>query len=122
MSTNKIIYYVSTAILTGVMLFSAQMYFFKYEAVAGFFTTMGFPTWIVYPLAIFKLLGLVAIWTRISPVLKDLAYAGFFYNTLLAFFAHYMHNGGGFTFAIVAFFAVVVSYAMQRKIWDLGEG
>jgi len=121
MSTNKIIYYIATAVLTLVMLFSAYNYFFNYEMITGFFTAMGFPTWIVYPLAVFKLLGLVAIWTRISPVLKDLAYAGFFYNTLLAFFAHYMHNGGGFTFAIVAFIAVMVSYAMQRKIWDLGQ-
>ena len=38
------------------------MYFFNHEEVAGMFTDFGYPTYIIYPYAIAKLLGLIAIW------------------------------------------------------------
>ncbi len=60
MKTTKIIYYISTGLLTLLMLFSAGMYFFNHAEVAGMFTNFGYPTYIIYPYAIAKLLGLVA--------------------------------------------------------------
>ena len=35
----------------------------QYDLIKGFFETLGFPTWLVYPLAIAKILGVIAILT-----------------------------------------------------------
>lgn len=113
---SKILYWVSTGILTFIMLFSVYNYFFNYEAIAGFYEAMGYPTYLIYPLAIAKLLGLAAIWGNFSKWIKEWAYAGFFFNTTLAFFAHYMVSDGEHLFAVIAFIAVLTSYFTGKTI------
>ncbi|MFK7908262.1 MAG: DoxX family protein, partial [Chitinophagales bacterium] len=99
---DKIIFWVSTGLLTALMLMSAGMYFFQYEMVSETFTKLGFPTYIIYPLAVAKILGLIAIWSRKSQMLKEWAYAGFFFDFLLAASAH-INVGDGESFpAIIA--------------------
>lgn len=116
MKTNKIIYYVATGLLTALMLFSAGMYFFNHEAVATMFTNFGYPTYIIYPLAIAKILGLVAIWFLKSKTLKEWAYAGFFFDIVLAFFAHYMISDGEQGASVVGLVLVIVSYIFSKKV------
>jgi len=67
-------------------------------------------------LAIAKILGIVAILTKMSNFLKHLAYAGFFFNFLLAFFAHIMIGDGDFPGALIAMLFLVVSYIYDRRI------
>ena len=62
MKRDKIIFYVATGLLTLLMLFSVSMYFFKHDEVSVMFTSFGYPTYIIYPYAIAKLFGLVALW------------------------------------------------------------
>ncbi|MEP3836504.1 MAG: DoxX family protein [Algibacter sp.] len=114
MNKNKIIYYIATVVLSIVVLFSANMYFFKHEMIKGAFTGLGYPTYLIYPYAILKLLGLVAIWTPGFKVLKEWAYAGFFYAFTLAFFAHTMVEDGGQGTALVALIALAMSYIFNR--------
>ena len=73
MKASQILYWLSTGLLTMLMLFSVFNYFFNHEMIAGFFISLGFPTWMIYPLATLKLLGLVAIWTKYSAFLKEWA-------------------------------------------------
>jgi hypothetical protein len=49
---------------------------------------LGFPAYMVYPLAIAKLAGLAVILLGGSRTLTDLAFAGFLYDLLLALSAH----------------------------------
>ncbi len=112
----KIIFYIATAILTAIMLYSAQMYIRNPEAVAGYFQNLNYPTYLVYPLAIAKLLGLIAIWSNFSKPIKEWAYAGFFFNLLLAFTAHIVAKDGGELFSIIAFFALITSYFFDKKV------
>lgn len=116
MKANKIVYYISTGLLSLLMLFSAGMYFFNYEEVATMFTNFGFPTYIIYPLAVAKILGLITIWFVTNKSLKEWAYAGFFFNFVLAFFAHYMISDGEHAGALVAIILVLVSYYFSKKI------
>lgn len=116
MKRDKIIYYVSTGLLTALMLFSISMYFIKHEDVAAMFTGFGYPTYIIYPYAIAKLLGLIAIWIPISKVIKEWAYAGFFFAFILAFFAHYMIGDGEQMGALLAFVLLMVSYIFNKRI------
>jgi hypothetical protein len=96
MKRDRIIYYVATALLSALMLMSSGMYFFNHEMVAETFTNLGYPTYVIYPLAIAKILGLVAIWTRMSNMLKEWAYAGFFFDFVLALSAHLVVADGDF--------------------------
>ena len=116
MKTNKIIYYISTALLTLLMLFSAGMYFFNHAEVAKMFTNFGYPTYIIYPYAIAKLLGLVALWFVANKTIKEWAYAGFFFAFILAFFAHIMISDGEQMGAILAMVFLITSYITSKKI------
>lgn len=116
MNINKIIFWLSTGMLTAIMCFSVYNYFFNYEAIKGFFEHFSYPTYLVYPLAIAKILGLVAIWGNFSKWLKEWAYAGFFFNTTLAFFAHQLTDGGGILFSSIAFICVFVSYFTGKQV------
>ena len=116
MKTTKIIYYISTGLLTLLMLFSAGMYFFNHTEVATMFTNFGYPTYIIYPYAIAKLLGLVALWFISNKALKEWAYAGFFFAFILAFFAHVMIGDGEQMGAVVAMVLLIASYVTHKKI------
>ncbi|MEL6142032.1 MAG: DoxX family protein, partial [Bacteroidota bacterium] len=78
---------------------------------------LSFPTWLVIPLGIAKLLGLVAIWTKRSSWLKEWAYAGFFFDFLLALTAHLAAKDGGFGAAAMALLFLGVSYYFDGKLF-----
>jgi hypothetical protein len=69
---------------------SAYMYLVQPESVAvqDMYDIMGFPAWMIVPLGIAKLLGVIAIVTRLSSTLKEYAYAGFLFDFLMAIGAH----------------------------------
>lgn len=113
---TKVLYWASTIVLTLIMLFSVYNYFFNHEAIVGFFEHFGYPTYLVYPLAIAKILGLIAIWGNFSKWLKEWAYAGFCFNTLMAFFAHYITDGTGVLFSGIAFTCVLLSYLTEKQL------
>ena len=114
--TTKIIYLIATGLLTVLMLLSAGMYFINHQMVAETFTRLGFPTYIIYPLAVAKILGLVAIWTKKSNILKEWAYAGFFFDFLLAFSAHINAGDGESVPAIIAMVLLLVSYNLEKRL------
>jgi len=116
MKTQKIIYYVATGLLSLLMLFSVGMYIFKNADINAAFTSFGYPTYIIYPLAIAKILGVIAIWQNKSQILKEWAYAGFFFDLILAFFAHYMISDGEQGASIVGMIFLIVSYYFGKKI------
>ena len=115
---NKIIYWIATGLLTALMLMSASMYFMKYDMVSTTFKSLGFPTFVIYPLAIAKVLGLVAILSRKSKLLKEWAYAGFFFDFVLAFSAHIVANDGQFGMALIAIVLLLVSRIYDDKVFS----
>ncbi|TGV01315.1 DoxX family protein [Flavivirga rizhaonensis] len=118
MKTNKIIYWIATGVMTLIFTFSSSMYLLKYDMVSGFYNNLGFPTWIIYPLAILKILGLLAVWTRKNKLLKEWAYAGFFYDAVLAFFAHYMISDGEWPLSVIAIIAIIISRVYEGKVFS----
>ncbi|MFT5764818.1 MAG: hypothetical protein ACI8X3_002250 [Saprospiraceae bacterium] len=76
---------------------------------------LGFPSWIIYPSAILKVLGLLTIWSRISDFLKEWAYAGLFFDAVLALTAHYMAGDGFTMYASVVLVAIIVSRVLDRR-------
>jgi hypothetical protein len=112
----KITNYISTGLFTALMLFSAANYVFNHETMVVAFSNLGFPSWIIYPVAVAKLVGLAALWFSKSDTLKEWAYAGFFFNILLAFGAHISIADGEFPGALMAFALSAVSYYSWKKL------
>lgn len=81
------------------------------------FQSLGYPTYLVYPLAAVKVLGLIAIWTRFSTSLVYFAYAGFLFDFLLAFFAHLAISDGEQGGAVVAVVLWLVSFTFYKKLY-----
>ena len=118
MLTKKVIYWLSTAVLCGIMLYSAQMYFRNTEMVKGFFESFNYPTYFVIPLAVLKVLGVIMILWRKSQWLTEWAYAGFFFDLALAYMAHYHSNDGQEMFALIALIVIFPSYFLGKYIRD----
>lgn len=110
MKTKSVIYWIATGLICLLMLASAGMYIFNHAEVVKIFASLGYPTYIVYPLAIAKILGVIAILTRYSKTLKEWAYAGFFFDFVLAFLAHLFAGDGGYILPIVAILLLLTSY------------
>jgi len=116
MDITKAVYWISTLIMCAIFAFSAGMYFTNYEMVQGFFRQLNYPTYLVYPLAIAKVLGIIAILSRQSKVLKEWAYAGFFFDAILATAAH-SANGDPLGLSVIAVVVVVVSRIFDEKMF-----
>ncbi|MFY0601468.1 MAG: DoxX family protein [Cyclobacteriaceae bacterium] len=117
MKKIKIAYYIFTGLLTALMLFSViGFYFLNTDEVREVFSNLGFPAYIVIPLGIAKLLGVVAIWTGLSHTLKSWAYAGFFFDFVLAASAHIAIGDGGAGAALVALVLLMGSFFTDLKI------
>lgn len=109
------IYRIVTILFSANMLLGAGMYFFNHELAASMFQSLGFPVYIIYPLGIAKILGLVAIWSNKSKTLKEWAYAGFVFELMLATSAHINAQDGEFGGAVVALLLASLSYITYRK-------
>lgn len=114
---NRIIYYTVTGLFSAHMLMTVVFYVFKYDMVSEMFASLGFPAGLIYPLAIAKLLGLIAIWTNKSRLLKELAYAGFAIDFLMASGSHAMAGDGGAIAPLVALAMAIVSFIYHRKLF-----
>lgn len=119
MKLLRIIYWIATILLSLMMLFAAYTDIFNHAYALEIFKRLGFPAYIIFPLAVAKVLGVVAILTKKSRTLKEWAYAGFFFNFILAASAH-LNAGDGAEGAAPAFGALLllcISYFTDRKIY-----
>ncbi len=113
---DLIIYSVATGLFSLIILMGATMYFVQYEMVHEMFISLRVPTQIIYPLAIAKLLGIIAIWLIKNALLKKLAYLGFAIDLVLAIIAHLNAGDGGAFWPAVPLVLLAISYWFYRKI------
>jgi len=118
MIRDRIIYWIATGLLSLMMSFSAGMYILNYSEVAQVFESLGYPSYLVYPLAVAKILGILAILTNKSHLLKEWAYAGFFFDFILVLLAHLQANDGEFGPSVVALLLLAVSYFFDKKVFE----
>lgn len=89
MKKNDIIYWVTTGLISAMMLFSAYNYFTSADMKAAF-THLGFPDYFRTELGVAKILGVLALLIPGVPSqLKTLAYGGFALVFISASVAHY---------------------------------
>lgn len=110
----RITHWIFTGLFSLLMLFSASMYFFNYEEIVVAFEHLHFPSWIIYPLAVLKLLGVLTLLLKFKEWIVEFAYAGFYFNILLAFGAHVGVSDGEQEGALVAFILLTGSFVTYR--------
>jgi len=118
MKTNKIIYWVSTGLLSAMLLMSAGIYVFDNEMIQDMFTAFGYPVYIIYPLAVAKISAVIVLLTQKQSKIKEWAYSALFFEFILAFFAHFMIGDGEQMGAVMAMTLLVVSYIFGRKSFN----
>ena len=121
MKTNKIIFWIATGLVSALSLLSAGMYLFNYEGVSQIFLSLGFPTFIIYPLAIAKILGVFTILLRKNKTLVEWAYAGFVFDFSLAIGAHLSVGDNEHIPAVVALILISISYIFSKKLNQNGK-
>ncbi|APD06845.1 hypothetical protein UJ101_01326 [Flavobacteriaceae bacterium UJ101] len=117
--TLKTIYWVSTGLLSLLMLFSAIMYFAKNDMVQESFIKLGYPTYIIYPLAIAKILAIITLLSKKTGTLKEWVYAGLFFDLVLALSAHIMVNDGEFLPAAIGLILLALSYSFNKQLFKI---
>src|SRR5438552_17387919 len=88
---NKIIYWISTIWLALGMVSTGTVQLFKAKEGQGgadMVTHLGYPVYFLTILGIWKILGVVALLIPKFPLLKEWAYAGFFFVMSGAIFSH----------------------------------
>lgn len=111
----KIAFWIITGLFCTMMLLSAGVEIFMFGESAKLLTALGFPHYIAYVLPITKIFGVIAILSNYSKTLKEWAYAGFFYDFVLAALAHYFSGVPTFIPAIVALILLMTSYWLDKK-------
>jgi uncharacterized membrane protein YphA (DoxX/SURF4 family) len=76
---SKIIYWIATIWLALGMVSTGIVQLIKMKEEEAMFTHLGYPAYLLTILGIWKILGVIAILVPKFPLLKEWAYAGFFF-------------------------------------------
>ena len=117
MKTTRILHWVFTGLLSALLLLSVTMYLVNHSEIVVVYTMLGFPTWIIYPLAVLKVLAVIMFLTKFSSWLTEWAYAGLFFNLLLAMGAHLAIQDGEQIGGIIGLVLMIGSYATWKIGW-----
>ncbi len=85
---NKIIYWIATIWLSLGMLSSGIGQLLRVESEIEFIINMGYPVYFLTILSVWKILGVMAILVPKFRLIKEWAYAGFFFSMTGAAFSH----------------------------------
>lgn len=88
---NKIIYWIATLWMALGMTATGAVQLFKGKQGQGgveMITHLGYPVYLLTLLGIWKILGVIAVLVPKFPLLKEWAYAGFFFAMSGAIFSH----------------------------------
>ncbi|MBP9186059.1 MAG: DoxX family protein [Bacteroidia bacterium] len=92
---NKIIYWVATALLSFGMLGSGIAQILHLNDMNELINHVGYPPYFMYIIGVWKILGVIAILIPNFKLLKEWAYAGFFFLMTGALVSHIFMGDGG---------------------------
>ena len=91
---NKIIYWIATIWLSLGMTATGIVQLIKMDKEVENFTQLGYPGYLLTMLGIWKILGVVTVLMPKFPLLKEWAYAGFFFAMSGAVISHVISGHG----------------------------
>ena len=87
---NKIIYWIATIWLALGMLSTAIVQVLQTKEEVDMMTRLGYPAYLLTIIGLWKVLGVVAVLIPKYPLVKEWAYAGFFFAMSGAIISHLM--------------------------------
>ncbi|RZJ76684.1 MAG: DoxX family protein [Flavobacterium sp.] len=117
MKTTKITYWISTGLITLMMLFSAFSYLTQ-DDMKNAFIHLGFPSYFRIELAVAKLIGAILILTPVPSRFKEWVYAGFAITFISALIAHTASGDplSSTIIPIVFLLVLATSYASYHRL------
>jgi uncharacterized membrane protein YphA (DoxX/SURF4 family) len=109
---NKIIYWIATLWLALGMTVTGIVQLIKMKEEVDMMNHLGYPIYFLTLLGIWKILGVVAILIPKFPLLKEWAYAGFFFAMSGAVFSH-LASGD----PVIALFGPVLLIVLMVTSW-----
>ncbi len=91
---NKIIYWIATTWLALGMLSTGLVQLIQMKEEVDMITHLGYPLYFLTILGVWKMLGVVTVLIPKFPLLKEWAYAGFFFAMSGAIFSHIASEDG----------------------------
>lgn len=85
---DKIIYWVATLWLSLGMVSTGIVQLIRMDEEVAKFSELGYPNYLLTILGVWKMLGVIAILVPKFPLIKEWAYAGFFFAMSGAFISH----------------------------------
>ena len=92
---NKIIYWIATSLLAIGMLQSGIFAVLRTKQWVDLVTHLGYPVYLLTILGVWKILGVIAILIPRFKLIKEWAYAGFFFAMTGALVSHLAMGDGG---------------------------
>ncbi|SKB84380.1 DoxX-like family protein [Sphingobacterium nematocida] len=105
---NKIIYWITTIFLAVGMTAGGVQQTFQIGGYNEIVTGLGYPLYLLTILGIWKILGVIVLLVPRLPLLKEWAYAGFFFAMSGAFISH-LAVGQSFAEAVPSLILLVVT-------------
>ncbi len=118
---NKIIYWIATGFLSFGMLAGGIQQSLQIGGYNKIVSDLGYPLYILSILGVWKILGVIAILIPKKPILKEWAYAGFFFAMSGAFISHLV-SGQSFVEALPSLILILITIAswyfrpIERKV------
>lgn len=109
---NKIIYWVATLWLSLGMVSTGIVQIMKMEEEIDNFTSLGYPQYLMTIIGVWKILGVIAILILGFQLLKEWAYAGFFFVMSGAVISHLVscHSVGEIFPPLILLILTVISW------------
>jgi VIT1/CCC1 family predicted Fe2+/Mn2+ transporter len=85
---TKIIYWIFTIWMSLGMVSTAIVQLLKHKDEVENFTTLGYPTYLMTIIGVWKILGVIVVILPKLPLIKEWAYAGFFFVMSGAVISH----------------------------------
>jgi len=119
MKSTKIIYWTTTILFAGFMIFSAIPDIFMDSEAIKFMAHLGYPGYIMPFIGIAKLLGSISILIPGFKKIKEWAYAGLTFDLLGAVYSNIMTDGfqAGLLIMIPVFIVAIISYMYNQKMY-----
>ncbi len=92
---NKVIYWIATGLLAVGMLQSGIFAVLRTKEWVDLVTNLGYPVYFLSILGVWKILGVIAILIPRFKLIKEWAYAGFFFAMTGALVSHLVMGDGG---------------------------
>lgn len=105
--TKLVTYWIATALMAVGMTGSGLAQIFHAKAMIDLVTPLGYPTYLLYIIGVWKILGVVAILMPGFKLLKEWAYAGLFFLMTGALASHLLSGDDSIKGMIGPFFQTV---------------